>query len=149
MSKLYTMGHSNKSIEEFIALAKEYGITDIVDVRSRPYSKYNPQYCREPFQAKLSQSGIKYHFRGKNFGGLDGNIQFKETITKLLSAIKNKPENTYAVVCSEAKPEDCHRMQTIEPEAIKQGGEVEHIRWITQTERDRIEQKSTQPALIG
>ena len=143
------MGHSNKSIEEFIALAKEYGITDIVDVRSRPYSKYNPQYCKDPFSARLGAVGIRYHWRGANLGGLDGNTNFDGTITKLLKAVKEKPENIYAVVCSEAKPEDCHRMQTIEPEVKKQGGEIEHIRWIPQSERDRITQERVQPSLIG
>lgn len=148
MPTLYSVGHSNRSIEEFIELLQAHGITDLVDVRSRPYSRYNPQFNREPFQAKLGEAGIKYHFRGRNLGGLDGNTNFNGTITKLLEAIVNKPENRYAVCCSESKPEQCHRSDTILKEVEKQGGQMEHILWSGKTERAKIEHERVQPSLI-
>ena len=50
--KLYTIGHSNHSIDRFIQLLDENGIMILVDVRSAPYSRYNPQFNKEDLQAE-------------------------------------------------------------------------------------------------
>jgi len=47
---IYTVGHSNHPIERFIDLLKPYGITALADVRSTPYSRFNPQFRREKLQ---------------------------------------------------------------------------------------------------
>ncbi len=126
---LFSLGHSNKSIEDFIAKLKEYEITDLIDVRTYPTSKYNPQFKKEPLSHKLKEAKIRYHWRGRNIGGLAGNVLFKETIQKILNAIKKEDGRKICIVCSEAKPENCHRTQTIEPVVEKLGGKMEHILW--------------------
>ena len=58
MNKVYTIGHSNQSLEEFYEMIKTQGITCIIDVRSMPYSKYTSQFNQESISAFLKQKGI-------------------------------------------------------------------------------------------
>jgi len=68
MLELYTIGHSTHSIEDFINLLKMHSITALCDVRSQPYSQYNPQYNRENLQKDVKQAGIAYVFLGNELG---------------------------------------------------------------------------------
>lgn len=137
MKTLYSIGHSNRSIKELIDKLQENKITDLVDVRTYPTSKYNPQYKKEQLKKFIENAGIKYHWRGRNLGGLAGNVKFNETITAILKNISE--ERRFCVMCSEARHQDCHRSDTIEKEVIKQGGEMYHLRWLSKAERDKIE----------
>ena len=146
MKTLYTIGHSNKSIADFVSKLKESEITDLVDCRTVPYSKHNPHFNRSNLQMSLPQRGIKYHWRGRNIGGVVGNVNFEETITAILQNISQS--RRFVIMCSEGKPEDCHRKNTIEPEVKKQGAKVRHIRWISQAERDKIKHRAVQNSHI-
>jgi len=146
-SVLFSIGHSNKSIEDFIAKLKEYEITDLIDARTYPTSKYNPQYKKEPFKYKIEQAGIRYHWRGRNIGGMAGNVLFEETIEKILKATTNKGRKL-CLVCSEGIPEECHRKNTIEPVVEKLDGKMEHIRWLSKAESVKIEEQMNQSTLL-
>src|ERR1700721_3937551 len=65
---LFTIGHSNHPIDTFIALLQRHGVTAVGDVRSHPYSRYAPQYSRDPLKAALAQMDIAYVFLGKELG---------------------------------------------------------------------------------
>ena len=65
---VFTIGHSTHPIEEFISLLKAASITVVGDVRSRPYSRMNPQFNREPFRNALAAAGIRYVFLGAELG---------------------------------------------------------------------------------
>ena len=66
---LFTVGHSNHPLDTFLALLRDVGITAIADVRSSPYSRFNPQYNREALELSLCDAGIGYaHMRA--LGGL-------------------------------------------------------------------------------
>ena len=67
--KLYTIGHSNHSIEKFASLLDENGIALLVDVRTAPYSRYNPQFNKENLAHALSEHWIEYAYAGKFLGG--------------------------------------------------------------------------------
>ena len=136
MKTLYSVGHSNRSIKELIEKLKENKITDLVDVRTRPYSRFCPHFNISRIKESVKHAGIKYHWRGRNLGGLAGNVKFNETITAILGHVSD--ERRFCVMCSEACPEDCHRSDTIEKEVIKQGGEMYHLRWLSKAERDKI-----------
>ena len=69
MNTLYSIGHSNQSKEDFLSLLRKYSIVYLIDVRSQPYSKFNPQYNREPLNSFLSEHGIRYVFMGNALGG--------------------------------------------------------------------------------
>jgi len=68
-TKIYTIGHGNRSAEEFVALLKEAGIGVLVDVRAHPASKRHPQFTRTALEAELAQAGIGYAWEGKDLGG--------------------------------------------------------------------------------
>src|SRR5260370_41748091 len=63
-SMIYTIGHSIRPIERFMGLLQPHGITAVADVRSTPYSRFNPQFRREKLQAALAGVGIQYVFLG-------------------------------------------------------------------------------------
>ena len=66
---VFTIGHSNLQIEEFIANLRRNGITVVRDIRSWPQSKAFPQFCREALKDSLEKAGIKYVFNGDVMGG--------------------------------------------------------------------------------
>jgi len=109
-SGLYTIGHSNHSIEKFISLLNFHNITYLVDVRTSPYSRWNPQFIKMILAKSLKKAGITYKWGGKYLGGLNGssinNPHFIGTMEKVLAVAEN--ENV-AMMCSESKPEECHR----------------------------------------
>ncbi len=67
--KFYTIGHSTRSIEEFISLTWRHGIEILTDVRAFPSSSRYPQFNREHLRESLVQAGIAYHWLGKELGG--------------------------------------------------------------------------------
>lgn len=120
---IYTIGHSNHPIESFVAMLQKHGITAIADVRSAPYSKYNPQFNKDKISASLQQTGISYVFLGKELGArpddpgcyhngkvLYGKIaegqNFKKGIQRL---VEGSEKYRIAIMCSEKDPIDCHR----------------------------------------
>lgn len=124
MNQLYTIGHSTHPIEYFIELLLRHAISAVADVRSSPYSRFNPQYNRENLQKALKDQHITYVFLGSELGPrsedpscyLDGRVRygrlaktelFQQGIERLLSGMK-----TYriALMCAEKDPITCHRM---------------------------------------
>lgn len=67
--KIYTIGHSNRGIEELLSLLRAYRIKLLVDVRAFPVSRKYPHFSRENIQQDLSQAGIEYLWLGKELGG--------------------------------------------------------------------------------
>jgi hypothetical protein len=66
---LYTIGHSNLSIEEFISALETHHIQVLIDVRSVPASRYSPHFNRAPLEKVLREYGIEYRFAGEYLGG--------------------------------------------------------------------------------
>lgn len=67
---LYTVGHSNRSAVELIALLKTAGVTTLVDVRAQPASARHPQFAMEALRQVLEREGMTYHWAGRHLGGL-------------------------------------------------------------------------------
>lgn len=122
--KIYTIGHSIHTTDEFIHLLKVHAITAVGDVRSSPYSSFNPQFNRENLQKDLKGSRIAYVYLGDCLGPRiddpgcykNGKAEydliaktdlFQQGITRL---IKGMAEHTIALMCSEKDPVSCHRM---------------------------------------
>jgi len=127
MDKLFTIGHSNHKIDRFLDLLEMNGITAVCDVRSSPYSQYNPQFNRELLKTSLKQRGMAYVFLGKELGPrsddpacfVDGKARyarlaatanFRSGLERLSAGMR-----TYrvAIMCAEQDPIDCHRMVLI------------------------------------
>lgn len=139
---IYTIGYGNRSIEEFIDLLQKYHIQYLADIRSRPYSKFNPDFSQAALEKRLKQQHIKYLFLGDTLGGrpddsscyVDGKVDyervrqtraFQEGIQRIHDAWdKQLP---VALMCSELKPEECHRSKLVGRTLAEQHIIVAHI----------------------
>jgi uncharacterized protein (DUF488 family) len=127
--KLYTIGHGNRKQDEFISLLKNFRIEYLIDVRSQPYSKFNPQFNQNDLKFFLERNNIKYVFMGDSIGGRpkdtscydnDGKVDYEKVKTKDfflhgIDRLKTAYEKDINVVimCSESKPCECHRSKLI------------------------------------
>lgn len=127
-SAIYTIGYGKREIEEFIALLQRYEVNFLVDVRSAPFSKFKPAFSRDALDAALKAKGIRYVFMGDTLGGrppdpdcyVDGKVDydrvkatkpFRRGIERLRTAWEKSLR--ICLMCSEGKPEDCHRSKLI------------------------------------
>lgn len=128
---LYTLGTSNRSLEEFVHLLHHYEIKQVIDVRSFPVSKRFPHFSRTNLKSFLPQRGLKYVWLGKELGGYrkEGyqnylkTSAFQEGIEKLL-ALASK--DLSVMICAERFPWRCHR-RFIAQVLEEKGVEVLHI----------------------
>jgi uncharacterized protein (DUF488 family) len=67
--RIYTVGHSTRSLEELIALLRENGVEALADIRSFPSSQRFPHFHKDALSQKLPKAGIAYHWLGKALGG--------------------------------------------------------------------------------
>lgn len=141
-STLYSIGHGNKSIETLIEELKFFDIDFLIDIRSKPYSKYNPQFNQNELKFSILAENINYTFMGDVLGGLPDDITcytnghvdynklktkdfFKKGLNRLITA--NTKKLSVAIMCSESKPEECHRTKLIGEELLKFGISMNHI----------------------
>lgn len=107
---LFTIGHGIKSDIEMLEQLKTFNIGVLLDVRSRPYSKYNPQYNREAFAEFLNNHDINYVYGGKFLGGLKGPSLNDANFKAKMDAVLHLSKGTrVAMMCSETDPSTCHR----------------------------------------
>lgn len=142
-STIYSIGHGNKKIEDFIDELKSYDILYLLDVRSKPFSKWNPQFNQNALELELKNNGITYVFLGDTLGGLpddrscydtNGKVVydlikekdfFQNGLKRLITA--NEKHIKIAIMCSESKPEECHRSKLIGQELLKRKISLSHI----------------------
>lgn len=107
---LFTIGHSNHSIENFLSLLKQHSIRAVVDVRSAPYSRYSPHFCRDVLRDHVRGAGIDYFWAGKELGGRDKiPVDSPAFLGRMRQIVEMAGRMRIALMCSEGKPEDCHR----------------------------------------
>lgn len=141
-ASIYTIGYGSRTVDELIQLLRHYRIEYLVDVRSQPYSKVKPEFTKEALEARLRRDGLRYVFMGKALGGrpddescyVNGRVDYEalrtrpyyqEGIKRLHAALEqNLP---VALMCSEGKPQECHRTKLIGETLTEQGVEVLHI----------------------
>jgi uncharacterized protein (DUF488 family) len=122
-----TIGHSTRSLEEFIELLQIYDVTLLIDIRTVPQSRYNSQFNKEALPTSLKPLSIKYIHLPKISGlrhakpnstnlALEGQLrgyadymQTKEFTDALLKIVALARENCTALMCAEALPYKCHR----------------------------------------
>ncbi|MEN1761574.1 DUF488 domain-containing protein [Anoxynatronum sibiricum] len=143
MTKLYTIGHSNHKIDEFILLLRKYQINCVIDVRSTPYSRFSPQFSSNEIKSELNKNGIYYIFMGNELGARrkdislytkEGYLDFEKTsknplFLKGLERVKEGIERGYtiALMCTEKDPLDCHRNILVAREFYKLGYDIHNI----------------------
>ena len=137
---LYTIGHSNGTLEKLLSLIKLAGVNCIIDVRSMPASAYSPHFNKESLNQFLRIKGVLYGHFGEEFGArrtdsvVAGQVNFEKAVTteaflRGVRRIENGLTKGFkiAFMCSEAKPLECHRFSMISRYFVDQGYEVNHI----------------------
>jgi len=144
-SELWTIGHSTRPIEDFIGLLQSHRIQLLVDVRTTPYSRHNPQFNQDALDKSLQDSGIQYRhmpalggrrksrqnsinvgWRNQGFRGYADYMQtrtFWDALDDLMATGQRLP---VAIMCAEAVPWRCHR-SLISDALVSRGWTVQHI----------------------
>lgn len=125
---IYTIGYGARSIEAFLDVLQANEITWLVDVRSAPYSRFKPEFSKGALESALTARGIRYAYLGDQLGGrpgdsdcfVDGKVDYERVKEKAfyqagierLQRAQAKGVR-FAIMCSEGKPENCHRSKLI------------------------------------
>ena len=143
MIDIYTIGHSNYSMERFIEMLRKYEIDVVVDIRGTPYSKYNTQYNKEALSNSLKENGFKYIYMGREFAAQrdnkiiytwEGYSDFEKVINEPsfiegVERLKKGLAKGFKIVLLGAKQDrvNCHRFALVGRELYKRGFNVKHI----------------------
>ena len=136
-----TIGHSTHALEAFVALLQQHDVTAVADVRSAPYSRFNPQFNREPLAETLEDERIRYVFLGNALGGRsddpacyeDGRIRYDRVAATesfrsgLARVVQGAAEYRIALMCAEKEPLHCHRTLLVSRALDERGVDVAHI----------------------
>jgi uncharacterized protein (DUF488 family) len=144
-TKIWSVGHSTRPVEDFIVLLQAHGIRRLVDVRSIPRSRHNPHFYQDQLAESLKRVGIKYFhmpalgglrharrdsinnaWRNASFRGYADYMQTPEFARGLLELIRLARSRRTAVMCAEAVPWRCHR-SLIADALLVRGIHVEEI----------------------
>ena len=128
MRPIFTIGHSTRTIEEFLNLLAANGVAELVDIRTVPRSRTNPQFNRESLPESLKAAGIGYvhmpslgglrrarpdstntGWRNASFRGYADYMQTPEFATAIQKLIERGAQKQVAIMCAEAVPWRCHR----------------------------------------
>jgi uncharacterized protein (DUF488 family) len=147
-----TVGHATRPVDALIEILEAHGIKRLIDVRTIPKSRYNPQYNREALERSLRGAGIHYEhmralgglrhprkdslnmgWRNESFRGYAGYMQTTEFESALNALGKAAAREAVAIMCAEAVPWRCHR-SLISDALTARGYPVEHIMSATKSE---------------
>lgn len=153
---IYTVGHSTRSAEEFIALLQAHGVRQVADVRTVPKSRRNPQFWSDALEASLAEAGIGYRWfrslgglrktsadspngawRNESFRGYADHMltaEFAAGLAELLDYAAGAPT---AIMCAEAVPWRCHR-SLIGDALLVRGHEVRDIMGPTRATPEKL-----------
>jgi uncharacterized protein (DUF488 family) len=153
---VFTVGHSTRSLEDFIAVLQAHGVEMVADIRTIPRSRHNPQFNRETLPGRLSEAGIGYaHFAGlgglrrpmadspnrgwkndsfRGFADYMATEEFEKNIEELIRLAGSR---ITALLCAEAVPWRCHR-SLVADAMVARGIPVEHILGAGRTSPHRI-----------
>ena len=140
---ILTLGYGKRSIDEAIRLLRQHDVRFLVDIRSVPWSRHHPDFARKALKEHLAGQDIIYLFLGEELGGrpndqscYDGNGRvdyeacrrrpaFGEGISRLRRAWEQGQR--VALLCSESRPEACHRSKLVGAALAEEGIEVLHL----------------------
>ncbi len=153
---LWTIGHSTKSIEDFLSLLKSHGITRLVDVRTIPRSRHNPQFDSVGLARHLKEANIAYlhqpelgglrkpkknsintGWKNTSFRGYADYMQTEGFWAALETLMTSSQDTSTAIMCAEAVPWRCHRSLIADALTVR-GWTVRHIMTKTKADRHRL-----------
>jgi len=148
-----TVGHSTRPADELIEMLATHGVRQLIDVRTIPRSRHNPQYNQENFEPRLRDAGIGYEhmkalgglrhprrdspnvgWRNESFRGYADYMQSPEFASAVELLLAAAAQASVAVMCAEAVPWRCHRSLIADALTVR-GYPVEHIMSATKANR--------------
>jgi uncharacterized protein (DUF488 family) len=168
MAVVFTIGHSTRTQEDFLALLRAHGIARLVDIRAFPMSRRHPQFNREAMQTWLAEAGIEYVWE-KDLGGRRGkpdspgfdspnkglrNDSFRNYADYMLTppfqgaaagVVRMAAEKPTAIMCAEAVYFHCHRM-LVSDYLVAHGNPVLHI---TDAKKSREHKPTAEGRMVG
>lgn len=165
---IWTIGHSNHDMSTLVRLLHAERIEVLADVRSQPFSRFNPHFNRRPLKSSLGEARIRYAFLGDELGGRppepeffdeEGHVLYCEVAKtpRFLAGLERLLDGSnkfrVAMMCSEENPTDCHRRLLVTRVLVERGVPVVHIRsngtTISEAELAVSHAGPAQPALFG
>jgi uncharacterized protein (DUF488 family) len=130
---VWTVGHSNGTLDDLIERLHGAGIKVVADVRSVPHSRFVPWFDRDALKEALAEDGLGYVYLGGELGGRASAAQdiraaaeaFQAGLDRLVGGVR---DHTVAVMCAEEDPSQCHRRHLLTPALEARGCEVRHLR---------------------
>jgi uncharacterized protein (DUF488 family) len=139
---IFTIGYGARTVEELAAVLHSQRIEYLIDVRTAPYSRYKPEFSKDELEAALNTHGIRYLYLGDSLGGrpddpacyVDGKVDYSRVqarpfyqagIARIQTAFAQ--QRRVVLMCSEGKPEECHRTKLIGATLTSLGIPVAHI----------------------
>jgi uncharacterized protein (DUF488 family) len=138
-----TLGYGSRTIEDLTRLLRRHNVGFVVDVRSIPWSRFRPEFSQDRLIPALREHGVRYLFMGEELGGRpedpacyddEGHVDyracahraaFQAGIGRLRAA--SAAGHSLAIMCSEARPEDCHRTKLVGRALAAAGVDVQHV----------------------
>ncbi len=143
LSSIYTIGYGSRTMNGFLDLLRGNKIDYLIDLRSKPHSSFKPEFSRANLEVELRAQRIRYVFMGDALGGQpqnpsvytpDGKVDYskvreKEFYLQGIERLKKALSQGFrvALMCSEEKPERCHRSKLIGETLSRMGIAVLHI----------------------
>ena len=139
---IWTIGHSNHTLDHFLDLLRTHAIDVVADVRSTPFSRRHPHFNRERLKAALADAGIDYIFLGAELGArspdracydAEGRVVYErlartEAFKAGIDRVTTEAETRrVTLMCAEKDPLSCHRTILVTPRLIARGVTVMHI----------------------
>jgi len=138
---IFTLGHSNHTVEGFLRMLGRHGVSLVADVRSQPFSRLHPQFNRGLVESVLWKEGIRYAFLGGELGArtqdsscyVQGKVQYErlaasDAFQRGLGWVEmNSRSEKIALICSEREPLACHRCILVARHLHARGLRVLHI----------------------
>jgi uncharacterized protein (DUF488 family) len=138
-----TIGHSRHPLERFLALLREHAVAAVIDVRSKPFSRFAPQYNKKALEEGLAAAGIVYRFMGRELGGFPKGDEFYDESGRMLYFRRAEDPDFQAaleevldlagkekvvLLCAEEDPGHCHRRELLGRALLARGATLAHIR---------------------
>ncbi len=139
---ILTVGYGNRSLDGLIALMRREGVQFLIDVRSSPLSRFKPEFSGDPLDQAMRLVGIRYVFMGDTLGGRPQDPSCYENGHVIYDLVQQKPffgagidrlldasakGFQVCLLCSESRPEECHRSKMIGVALAARGSDVIHL----------------------
>jgi len=143
MPRIFSIGYGNRDVQETLRLVLLNNCRFLIDIRSNPYSRFQPDYNKESLEVACSKANIRYVFMGDLLGGrpksqhcyddqgrvdyarLASEGYFQDGLERLERALAK--DLNVVLLCSELRPEQCHRSKLIGQALLPRGIDVFHI----------------------